>query len=124
MVIRRFFENVPVERYLENNKLPQELKDRENIVICFEPENTEFMYVPFLWDTWEKRGQPQLLSAALITDDPAPEIQEVGHDRTPVFLKESAIESWLQAESLDEALAALASRETPYYAHRLLGIAA
>ena len=123
IVIRRFFENVPVGRYREKNQLPKELIDRDNIVLCFEPENVEFMFVPILWDVWKKKGQPDLYSAALITDDPAPEIQAAGHDRTPIFLKESAIESWLEAKTVEEALSALAHREKPFYHHRVLGIA-
>lgn len=34
-------------------------------------------------------GKPSLLSAALITDDPHPEVAAAGHDRSPIPLKRS-----------------------------------
>ncbi len=120
MMIKRFYENVPIERYLENHKLPKDKQDRSNLVICFEPDDTEMMIIPVIWDVWKKRGESPLYSAALITDDPAPEIREVGHDRTPIFLKESAVNDWLHAESIEKAIQALGQRETPYYSHRLM----
>ncbi len=124
ILVERFYENVPVERYLENNKLKKDLQDKTNIVLCFEPENTDFILIPTLWDEWKKKGEAHLRSTALITDDPAPEIREAGHDRTPIFLKESAVEKWLLAEKVEEAIEALSQREAPYYNHRVLGSSA
>lgn len=124
--IRRFFENVDPRDYLKNkkHKLSRESKAKGSIVLCFEPEGVEFMYVPVLWDYWEKKGEGGFCSCALITDEPAPEIAEAGHDRTPIFLKESAIEQWLHAKgSVAEVKEALGGshRESVYYKHRVLG---
>lgn len=125
ILVKKFYENVPVENYTRNFSLAKELKGRENIVLCFEPENVEYMFIPTLWDVWEKKGEPTLYSAALITDDPAPEIAKAGHDRTPIFLRESIIEDWLYAEgrSTEELKAILSKRERPLYVHNVMGAA-
>jgi putative SOS response-associated peptidase YedK len=127
ILVRRFFENVSVENFAKGRKfnVPAAFKDKKNIVLCFEPDGVEYMYVPVLWDIWKKEGETTLYSAALITDEPAPEIAEVGHDRTPIFLKESAVELWLNAQnkSMEEIKAILAQRETPHYSHRVVGAA-
>lgn len=121
ILVRKFYENVPTARYLENFKLPENLKERDNIVLCFEPDNVEYMFIPMLWDSWTKKGSAPLYSAALITDDPAPEIAAAGHDRTPIFLKESAIDDWLSIDNgnQERALEILKEREHPHYSHQL-----
>lgn len=123
ILVKRFFENVDPAVYAKKNKLPADARDQKNIVLCFEPENTDYMVIPVLWDVWEKKGEPPLVSCALITDDPAPEVAAAGHDRTPIFLKESAIDSWLNAKDAKTAREVLMNRETPYYSHRVLGVA-
>ena len=125
ILVKKFYENVPVLRYLENHKLPAKLQDRDNIVLCFEPDNVEYMFIPTLWDVWEKKGSPDLYSAALITDEPAPEISAAGHDRTPIFLKESAVDDWLNATetSVKDLSYVLNQREHPHYSHALTGVA-
>lgn len=124
IVVKKFYENVPVEKYTKNFKLPDSESEKENIVLCFTPDDTEYMYIPVLWDVWKSKGQPDLYSAALITDDPLPEISAAGHDRTPIFLKESAIDTWLNAlESVTKAKSALMARQIPHYSHRITGVA-
>jgi putative SOS response-associated peptidase YedK len=123
ILVERFFENVAPKEYAKKHKLPKEMKDLENLVLCFEPDNKELMIIPTLWDVWKKRGESPLYSTALITDEPLPEIAQAGHDRTPIFLKESAVDLWLSAETAEEAIAALGERERPHYNHRLMGAA-
>ncbi|MBI1822816.1 MAG: hypothetical protein HYR80_01670 [Nitrospirae bacterium] len=99
-------------------------------VICFESDpalfaNPDFArpktLLKFFHPIYRK---PSLLSAALITDDPHPEVAAAGHDRTPIPLKRSAAEAWLHAASIDEALAIIKEeRERPYFSHRVLGAA-
>lgn len=124
ILVKKFYENVSVEKYLRNNKLSEDQKGQQNIVLCFDPGLPEDMILPTLWDYWPANGTPSLLSAALITDDPHPEVAAAGHDRTPIPLKRSAAEAWLRAASIDEALAILKEeRERPYFSHRVLGAA-
>lgn len=125
ILVTKFYENVPVQRYLKNHKLPDNLQERDNIVLSFAPDNVEYMFIPTLWDVWKKKGASPLYSAALITDEPAPEIAAAGHDRTPIFLKESAVEDWLKAPetSLKDLAYVLNQRERPHYSHALMDVA-
>lgn len=123
MLVKKFYENVPTPEYLKNNALAEGMQEKENLVLAFEPDNTEYMFIPTLWDKWEKKGEATLYSTALITDEPAPEISAAGHDRTPIFLKESAIDAWLSSKSQDiiELKKVLDQREYPHYSHQVLG---
>lgn len=125
MVVRKFYENVPLEKYPNKKTLSTELKEKDNIVVCFEPQGVEEMYIPVIWDCWRRKGESALYTAALITDDPAPEVKATGHDRTPIFLKASAIDSWLYATGTGKEIkeGALLDREKPYYGHKVLGVA-
>lgn len=125
MVIRKFYENVAAENFLQNKKLPANLVGRENLVVRFEPRGVEEMYVPVLWDCWKKNGTI-LYSGALITDDPPKEVREAGHERCPIFLEKSAIDDWLYTDlksgkEIKEKI--LSRRETPFYEHKILGVA-
>lgn len=123
ILVRKFYENVEAKAYLKKNTAPEKLKERETLVLCFQPDQFEYMFIPTLWDEWEAKGKPILYSAALITDDPAPEVAAAGHDRTPIFLKESAVDAWLRASSAEEALEVLKERERPLYRHQVVGAA-
>jgi putative SOS response-associated peptidase YedK len=73
------------------------------------------MWAPCLWDEWvSKDGSLSFKSFAIITDDPPPEIEIMGHDRCPIFLKEELIDSWLnpQKESMKEVLEMLQHKES------------
>lgn len=124
IMVKKFYENVSTEDYLKNHRLPQEERKKDNQVLCFEPGDHEIMFVPVLWDHW-KKGSESLISAALITDEPAPEVAAAGHDRTPIFLKESAVDAWLTAKAgtVRELEEVLSQRERPQYRHRVLGAA-
>ncbi|MCB9026617.1 MAG: SOS response-associated peptidase family protein [Bdellovibrionaceae bacterium] len=91
-------------------------------LIVFQPEKKEIMWAPALFDTWtSKDGLVHFDSFALITDDPPPEVAAQGHDRCPVFLKESNIDSWLQPEHLNKenAYLLLKNLEPVYFKHSL-----
>jgi len=124
ILVKKFYENVSVQKYLKNNKLAPGQIEKENIVLCFDPNLADYMILPTVWDYWPAEGTPSLLSAALITDDPHPEVAAAGHDRTPIPLKRSAAEAWLGAGSVDEAITILKEeRERPYFSHYVLGAA-
>jgi putative SOS response-associated peptidase YedK len=78
------------------------------------------MLVACLWDSWQKPGQPALLSFAAITDDPPPEVAATGHNRCIIPLKPQNLSSWLTpGEALATYYSLLDDRERPYYAHEL-----
>lgn len=88
--------------------------DHKAKLISFYPDQREIMWAPCLWDEWvSKDGSLSFKSFAIITDDPPPEIEIMGHDRCPIFLKEEFIDSWLnpQKESLKEVLEMLQYKE-------------
>lgn len=127
IVVKKFYENVQTVDYLKKRKLPAKLADKDNIVVCFEPKGVSEMYIPVLWDLCKIKGVPKLYSMALITDDPPPEVEETGHNRCPIFLKEEALEEWLTSvlksgKEIKENI--LSRRETPYYKHEVVGAAA
>jgi putative SOS response-associated peptidase YedK len=70
--------------------------------IRFFPEKNDIIYLACLWDTWfSQDGNMSLNSFAVITDNPNPEVLEMGHDRTPVALSEDVISNWLNMENQD-----------------------
>ena len=78
------------------------------------------MLVACLWSRWTKPGEKDLLSFAIITDDPPPEIAEAGHDRCPIPIKPENIDAWLnpEARGLDAVDAILEDKLLPFYTHR------
>lgn len=118
-VITGFRENVK-RHDLEQRELKPE-ESPENVVLQFNPRNSQDMLVPCVWDRWEQNGEV-LNSFALITDDPPSEVAAAGHDRCPISLTRSAADAWLspQGRSVAELQAILSDRETPYYQHEIM----
>ena len=118
LVISSFFENVKRHDFERRRLQPGEVE--ENLILQFRPRGFEEILVPCIWDRWSADGQADLYSFALITDEPPKEIREAGHDRCPIFLKESNIERWLQPEvtSEDELEAILNDPERPFYENK------
>ncbi len=87
-------------------------------LINFSPKDQEVMWAPCLWDDrTSPHGEIHFQSFALLTDDPPREIQIMGHDRCPIFLKEEYIDEWLNPEktSVDEIYGILKEREKVHY---------
>ncbi len=86
--------------------------------VVFTPVEREIMWAPAVFDTWQSDdGQIGFSSMAIITDEPPPEIEAAGHDRCPIFLKESRIDEWLKPEgqSHESLLGVLNHREEAGY---------
>jgi putative SOS response-associated peptidase YedK len=107
LAVHAFYENVE--------------RDGKNVVLEFRPQSQQNMLVACLCSHWSESGQPDLLSFAVITDEPPPEIAAAGHDRCPVPIKPENIDAWLQPQSKKpaELYSILDDRERPYYEHRL-----
>ncbi|GAB2902256.1 SOS response-associated peptidase family protein [Microbulbifer echini] len=92
--------------------------------IQFMPQGRSLMWAPILWDYWMSPGnEVGYFSCALITDDPAPEVEAAGHDRSPIFLNADYVEIWLDAQSssAEEWQKFLKGhRETVAYRHSLV----
>lgn len=91
-----------VRRFFEFVETPAEKGESAGSTeVRFTPEDDEWLLVPTLWDVWSDRDGRTLYSAALITDNPLPDVLREGHDRTPIFLTAQAAEEWLEVSSDD-----------------------
>lgn len=71
-------------------------KDGKKKLISFQ-SNEGLQIVPCLYDTWYSQDKSLIIqSFAIITTDPAKEVLELGHDRTPINLKEEYIQKWIK----------------------------
>lgn len=115
-----FYEHV--NRHRAEGRELREGEAVEDVVIEFKPETGEDMLVACLWSRWSGPGQPDLLSFAAITDDPPPEISEVGHDRCIIPIRPENLDAWLNPDpkKLAAMYEILDDRERPYYEHRWL----
>jgi putative SOS response-associated peptidase YedK len=108
-----------VDAFYEQVKQP----DGTNVVLEFRPDPAQTLLVACVWSHWRatKPGEKDLLSFAIITEDPPPEIAATGHDRVLIPIKPENIDAWLnpEARDLDASDAILEDKLRPYYAHRL-----
>lgn len=90
-------------------------------LINFFPEGREIMWAPCLWDEWiSKDGRIHFKSFAIITDGPPVEIEQMGHDRCPIFLCNEQINSWLNPGKIpkEEIYKILSRREGATYNYK------
>jgi putative SOS response-associated peptidase YedK len=121
LVLEAFYENVPLHRW-ERRHLADGEKQR-NVVIQFKPKTGEEMLVACVWSHWRSPAKRDLLSFAIITDDPPPEISEAGHDRCPIAIKPEHVDAWLHPDpnnlaAMDSILSDQNVR--PFYEARLV----
>ena len=92
-------------------------------LIKFFPNNSELMWAPVLWDEWvAKDGTFSFKSFAIITDGPPKEVEEMGHDRCPIFLNRDKIDEWLNPKktSKEKVYELLKNREPTYFEHEFI----
>jgi putative SOS response-associated peptidase YedK len=94
-------------------------RDGNDVILEFQPQSREPMYVACLWSDWHG-DDDYLLSFAAITDDPPAEVSAAGHDRCPVPIKPEHFDAWLNPDpaNLAALFAILDDRQRPYYEHR------
>ena len=111
-----FFENVNKHR-AEGREL-REGEAVENVVLEFQPRPSQDMLLACLWSDWKGQGsEPDLLSFALITDEPPEEVAAAGHDRCVIPIKPEHVDAWLNPDpkNLAAQYAILDDRGRPYY---------
>jgi len=73
-------------------------------MVAFEPKGDELITAAGLWDESVNKDTGEVIqSFTILTDDPVPFVKSVGHDRTPVFLVESAFSEWLSPSESNPA---------------------
>ena len=108
---------VLVDAFYENVTGPE----GKNLVLEFRPDPPQTMLVACLWSHWRGTmpGEKDLLSFAIITTDPPPEISEAGHDRCPVPIKPEDLDTWLKPDqqNLDAMDEVLRNNGMPHFRH-------
>lgn len=90
-------------------------------LLSFRPKDQKYMYSPVIFDKSHIENTTEiLLSFALITHEPTPEILAAGYDRCPIFLKKENIDTWLNPKAkIMEAMFNLLKDQTPaYFEHK------
>ena len=111
---------VAVNAFYEN--VEQEIDgEKKNVVLEFNPEPQQEMWVACLWSHWQVKGEQDLWSFAAITDEPPPEIAAAGHDRCIIPIKAENIDAWLNPDpkNLAATYAILDERVRPFYEYRM-----
>lgn len=121
VVLSAFYEHVP--RHLAEGRVLGPGEKQKDAIVEFRPEPAQDVIAACLWSRWAAPGVPDLLSFALITEDPPPEVLAVGHDRCIVPLDPRDVDAWLDPETTDLGLldAILDRRLRPYFGHELAG---
>lgn len=119
MEIKAFFENVPLHRF-EHREL-RDGEEESNVVLRFDPQGLDRMIVPAVFDRNEE-DKFVLDSFALITDEPNPEVQATGHDRTPIIMREIYLDLWLRGSerTLGDFEQVFENKQPNYFEHKLV----
>ena len=83
----------------------------------FLPVPSQTLYIPCVWSHWERPGQEDLRSFAVVVDRAPEELQAVGQDWCPVTVKRERVLDWLcpQADDLAACHALLEDRPAIRY---------
>jgi putative SOS response-associated peptidase YedK len=124
LAMNAFYENVKKHDREHRPLAPGE--EPENLILKFEPQPRQDMLVACIWSKWTGADGEELLSFAVITDDPPPEVAAEGHDRCPVPIKAENVDAWLNPNrnNLQALQDILEDRERPFYDHRVLDLMA
>jgi putative SOS response-associated peptidase YedK len=95
-------------------------RDGTDTILEFRPSDGDDMIAACLWTHTVDADGNDLLSFALVTDEPPPEVRAAGHDRCIIPLKPEHVDTWLQPDpsNLAAQYAVLDDRQRPYYEHR------
>lgn len=119
MAVNAFYEHVAIPKTTATGGTVD--GEVEKVVLEFKPRPRQDMLVACLWSHWTGAGEPNLLSFAVITDEPPTEVAAAGHDRCIIPIKPDYVDAWLNpdAANLKALYAILDDRERPYYEHRM-----
>jgi putative SOS response-associated peptidase YedK len=120
MVVESFYENVKLHA-MEHRDLNAG-EQETNVVLQFNPEPPQMMYIACLWSRWTDPKEPELCGFAAITDEPPADVAAAGHDRCIINLKPEHIEVWLkpQGRTTGELQDILSDRAIPVFQHEAL----
>jgi len=89
---------VPLSSFVE----PIYVREHAGHMVEFFRKDLRTLYAAALWDEWTDKTTGEVLeSFAIITDEPYLFVEETGHERSPLFLNDDAIEGWLDPAKRD-----------------------
>jgi putative SOS response-associated peptidase YedK len=89
---------VPISRFVETIYV----REFAGNMVSFSEFKHELLTAAGIFDSWVNKETGEVIdSFSIITSDPPNFIRDIGHDRCPLFLKESAFSQWLEAEEKD-----------------------
>lgn len=117
VILSAFYEHVPL--HLAEGRALLSGEPSSTTQVEFRPEVEQDLLAACIWSRWSWPGEPDLLSFALITHDPPPEVAAVGHDRCILPIRPEDLDAWLQPSAQDMAAqdAILDRAVRPYFAH-------
>ncbi len=84
---------VPISSFVE----PIYVKDFAGNMVKFFDKQKPLLSAAGIYDEWVDKNTGEVLSSfAILTSKPLPFVDEKGHDRSPVFLKEATFPAWLE----------------------------
>ena len=89
---------VPMSDFIE----PIYSGDFAGNMVRFEPSSHALLVAAGLWEEWTSKETGEVVdSFTVITHDPVPFVEKIGHDRSPVFLSEADADTWLNPPTKD-----------------------
>ena len=64
----------------------------------FSPADGSLLTAAGIWTVWAAPSGSKITCFSILTTEPPPQIEQAGHDRCPLFLREDAIDNWLEPE--------------------------
>ena len=65
-------------------------------MVAFGREDQGILVAAGIWEEWTNTTTGEVIpSFSILTDDPLPFVKKLGHDRSPVFLKDTSLDDWL-----------------------------
>jgi putative SOS response-associated peptidase YedK len=92
---KKFHCLIPLTQFIE----PIYIHKFAGTMVAFSQKNHELLTAAGLYDSWVNKLTGEIIeSFTIITTEPPAFVAEVGHDRCPVFLKNSAFQEWLNPQ--------------------------
>lgn len=65
--------------------------------VRFSEKKNQILVAAGIWEEWISKEDGEVIeSFAIITDDPIPFVEKMGHGRSPLFISDKAFQSWLE----------------------------
>lgn len=82
---------IPVDSFFEYIWI----NDKDKYIARFFPKSGETLTAAGIYSLWKSPENKTIASFSMITKEPYPFIKKIGHDRSPLFLKEKYFDQWI-----------------------------